>query len=317
MRWPILCAENWCRNRPLRPDSPGNISMVEEKIDYNKEFILIVDDDFYLRETFGELLQSLGFNVGSASSGMDAIRILKEKEYTFVLTDMKMPEMDGFELIKKVKDGFPEINMIAMTGYSDGYGYVDVINTGASDFIKKPFQLDELEAKVRRIIRERDLRTELNRLSITDSLTGLFNQRHFYSRMNEEVIRAERQKKSLALILLDLDNFKEYNDAYGHLEGDNVLRNVGKVINLSIREGVDSGYRYGGDEFAVILIEADISVAEEIGSRVQQSFKEKVNITASIGFAMFKDGMSVKDLVGLADKNLYRSKDTRKNTAAG
>ncbi len=289
--------------------------MTEEKIDYNQESILIVDDDFYLRETFGELLQSLGFIVGSASSGMDAIRMLKEKDYAFVLTDMKMPEMDGFELIQRVRDGFPDVNMIAMTGYSDGYGYVDVINAGASDFIKKPFQLDELEAKLRRIINERNLRRELNRLSITDALTGLFNQRHFYARMNEEVIRAERQKHSLALILLDLDSFKEYNDTYGHLEGDNVLRNVGKVINLCIRENVDSGYRYGGDEFAVILIDADMDVAEEIGTRVQTSLQEKVNITASIGFAIFKQGMSVKDLVAEADKNLYRSKGTRNGTA--
>lgn len=289
--------------------------MEEEKKEYAGESVLIVDDDLYLRETFGELLQSLGFDTGSASSGTDALGMLKKREYGFLLTDMKMPEMDGLELIRKVKSDFPEVNMIAMTGYSDGYGYVDVINAGASDFIKKPFQLDELEAKVRRIINERNLRRELNRLSITDSLTGLFNQRHFYSRMTEEVVRAQRQKHSLALILLDLDNFKEYNDTYGHLEGDNVLRNVGMVINQCIREGVDSGYRYGGDEFAVILIEADTAIAEDIRRRIQISLQEKVHITASLGFAIFAQGMSVKDLVAEADKDLYQSKGHRKSAS--
>jgi len=291
--------------------------MNDENNEYAGESVLIVDDDFYLRETFGELLQSIGFDTGSASSGIEALRMLKEKEFSFLLTDMKMPEMDGFELIKRVKSDFPEVSMIAMTGYSDGYGYVDVINAGASDFIKKPFQLDELEAKVRRIINERNLRRELNRLSITDSLTGLFNQRHFYSRMNREVIRAQRQKHSLALILFDLDNFKDYNDAHGHLAGDTVLRNVGKVINHCIRDGVDSGYRYGGDEFAIILIEADMEIAEDIGRRIQISLKEKVHISASLGFAIFAQGMSVKDLVAEADKNLYQSKGHRKNASTG
>jgi diguanylate cyclase (GGDEF)-like protein len=203
-----------------------------------------------------------------------------------------------------------------MTGYSEGYRYVDVINAGANDFINKPFDLEELEAKLRRIIIERNLRKELNRLSITDSLTGLFNQRHFYTRLKDEVTRAKRQKHPLSLILLDLDNFKEYNDTYGHLEGDEMLRNVGQIINNSIREGVDTGYRYGGDEFAIILIESDLNVAKVIGKRVQVSLKEKINITASIGYKKFSEKMSDKELVSEADKNLYRAKiRTKKKTA--
>ncbi|MFH1487350.1 MAG: diguanylate cyclase [Pseudomonadota bacterium] len=290
--------------------------MTQKDIDYSQESILIVDDDSHLRETLQGLVGTLGFNTGVAASGLEALETLKGLEYSFLLTDMKMPQMDGLELIKNVQKAYPEMSMVAMTGYSEGYKYVDVINAGASDFIKKPFDLEELEAKLRRIITERNLRKELSRLSITDSLTGLYNQRQFYTRMNEEVLRANRQKHSLALMLLDLDNFKVFNDTQGHLAGDEVLRETGRIIKQSIRVGVDSGYRYGGDEFAIILIDANSYIAEDIAKRIKESLKEKGDIGASVGRATFSEGMSVKDLVVKADKDLYQSKPHRKERIA-
>lgn len=281
--------------------------MTKNGIDYSKESVLVVDDDLQFRQTLVELLSVLGFETGCAASGPDALDELGKKEYTFLLADMKMPEMDGLKLIEQVGQDFPDMSIIAMTGYAEGYKYIDVINAGASDFIKKPFQSDELEAKVSRIVNERNLRKELSRLSITDSLTGLFNQRHFYNRLKEEFNRAQRQNHDLSLILLDLDHFKAYNDTYGHLAGDEVLRNLGRIINKSIREGVDSGYRYGGDEFAIILIDATLGVAKVIGKRIQQAL-EKGNFTASVGYATFTDGMSETELVSEADKNLYKAK---------
>lgn len=281
-------------------------------IDYTGEKVLIVDDDPYLRESLAALLQAVGLSAESVSNGNDALDIIREKEYTIVLTDMKMPGIDGMDLIKRIIDKF-DVSIIAMTGFSEGYKYVDVINTGASDFIKKPFGIEELEAKIRRIITERNLRKELNRLSITDSLTELYNQRHFYSRLEKEVIRAERQRHPLSLILLDLNNFKEYNDRFGHLAGDEVLRTAGEIISNCIREGVDSGYRYGGDEFAVILIDANLDIAEEIGHRIENAFIENGKVTVSVGYSIFYDGMSVKDLVSFADKDLYKTKVNSKN----
>lgn len=284
---------------------------MNKDIDYSKESILIVDDDSNLREVFEKLLEALNFSVASAPSGPEALVMLKEKAYTFLLTDMKMPDMDGMELIKKVSGEYPEICIIAMTGFSEGYRYVDVVNAGASDFIKKPFDLEELEAKIRRVITERNLRRELSRLSITDSLTGLYNQRHFYSKIKDEIIRSKRQKLPLTLILLDLDNFKQYNDAHGHLAGDEALRKAGKIIIQSIREGVDSAYRYGGDEFAIILVGADVPIAEEIVKRISETFADIGEVTASVGYTMFDGQMSIKDLVAQADKNLYARKTNR------
>lgn len=281
---------------------------VPEQIDHSKEMILIVDDDDLLRSTLEQLVMALHFRAASAPNAETALKMLSEGEYTFLLTDMRMPEMNGLDLIRKVNQTYPGISIVAMTGYAEGYRYVDVIHAGASDFIKKPFDLEELEAKIARIINERNLREELSRLSITDSLTGLYNQRHLYARLKEEVLRSERQKHPMALILLDLDRFKEYNDTHGHLAGDEVLRNVGKIIRKCIRVGVDSGYRYGGDEFAVVLIDADLTVAQEIGRRIQEAMREHSGISASLGYSMFFDGMDAEDLVAQADKELYKAK---------
>jgi len=167
-------------------------------IEYTDESILVVDDDEEINTVLEKILKNLGFSVRSVLGGEDALKALKDMAFTFLLTDMRMPNMSGMELIKRVSSDFPDVNIIAMTGYSEGYRYIDVLNSGASDFIKKPFESGELEAKIKRIINERNLKQELNRLSITDALTGLFNQRHFYIRLKEEVMRAERQQNPLA-----------------------------------------------------------------------------------------------------------------------
>ena len=282
-------------------------------IDYENESILIVDDDEEITGVLEKILRNLGFSVRSVLGGEDALRSLRDMSFTFLLTDMRMPNMDGLELIQRVSKSYPNVNIIAMTGYSEGYRYIDVLNSGAIDFIKKPFESEELEAKIRRIINERNLKQELNRLSITDALTGLFNQRYFYTRLREEVTRAKRQQHPLALILLDLDNFKAYNDTYGHLAGDDILRKVGQLINESIREGVDTGYRFGGDEFAIILIDANLAIARVIGNRLEASLMKKARIKASLGFTIFSEGMTYKDFVSRADKDLYAAKMKRKN----
>jgi two-component system cell cycle response regulator len=282
-------------------------------IDKAKESILVVDDDQRVCEVLKELLGALHFPTASALSASEALKMLKDKPYTFLLADMKMPEMNGIELIRRSREKFPSVSVIAMTGYADEFKYVDIIEAGANDFVKKPIDIAELEAKIVRCISERDLKKELSRLSMTDSLTGLFNQRQFYMRLREEIVRSTRQKHSLALILLDLDNFKEYNDRHGHIAGDQALRHVGKAILRSIREGVDSGYRYGGDEFAIILIDSDVLVAEEIGKRVHVAIRDSGELKASLGYAVYSEEMNLTEFVRLADTNLYKSKMQAKN----
>ena len=279
------------------------------KQEYYKEYFLIVDDEIEVSKVFTESLSSLGFNADSENSGKNALQRIKNKKYTFLITDVNMPEFSGIELIKKVREEKIDISIIAMTGYDKNYTYMDVINAGANDFVTKPCNIDEIEAKINRILTEKSVRDRLAKLSITDNLTGLFNQRYFHDRLEEEVNRAKRQNHPLSLILLDLDKFKKYNDTYGHLAGDEALANAGKIILSNIRENVDIAFRYGGDEFAIILVEANKEIVLNTSERLKKGFKEGDGVTASMGFVTYSDGMSASDLIALADKDLYKSKN--------
>ena len=153
---------------------------------------------------------------------------------------------------------------------------------------------------------------ELENLSITDDLTGLYNQRHFFKTLEEEIERNKRQKHPLSLIFLDIDDLKAYNDAYGHAEGNEILRVVAKSISCSIRKNVDSGYRYGGDEFAVILPEVHSEEAVEIAKRINENLKKNDprNIKLSSGISEFKPELDGKTLLANADKAMYKAKKT-------
>ena len=284
---------------------------MEQQFDYHKENLLIVDDEIEIGKIVQDLLAKLGFNTGFAGNGKNALEKLRNEDYTFLITDINIPKLNGIELIKIVKKEIPRINIIAMTGYDKDYTYMDVINAGATDFISKPFKIDEMEAKIKRILIETSTRDELARLSITDNLTSLYNQRHFYNRLKEEIDRANRQKHPLSLILLDLDNFKYFNDKYGHLAGDQMLAGAGKVILSNIRDSVDTAFRYGGDEFAVILVEADSEIAQTISERLRTGFQQDSAVTASIGLATYEKGMELNELIGLADKDLYSTKNNK------
>ena len=286
--------------------------MDTKEIIYENEFVLVVDDEEFVSDPIVQMLRHLGFQAESVSNGNDALKALKEKPFTLLLTDIKMPQMDGLELIQRTKDEHPHVLTIAMTGYSKEYSYLDVIECGASDFIAKPFHIPELEAKIRRMIIERNTEQELRRLSITDSLTGLYNQRHFYNRVWAEVERAERLTYPLGLIFFDLDDFKQYNDTHGHLEGDKLLQKVGSIINTKIRQSVDSGYRYGGDEFAILLVDGDSAITQAIRKRIETSIREECNLGVSVGYAQFSNGLGPKAFLTEADNRLYQAK-SRKN----
>ena len=159
------------------------------------------------------------------------------------------------------------------------------------------------------------LEEEIRRLSITDDLTSLYNHRHFFKTLESELARLNRQKTSLSLLMLDLDNFKRYNDLYGHVEGDRVLRKVGEIINHSIRNHVDSAYRYGGDEFAALLIGTSLDQALTIAERIRSSIEKAgfQNVTVSIGLAEFKGHFDLEGFVKSADDVLYVAKHSGGN----
>lgn len=160
------------------------------------------------------------------------------------------------------------------------------------------------------ITEQKQLQNELQELSIKDDLTSLYNQRHFYRVLQKEMIRAARQKHPLCLLLLDLDNFKQLNDTQGHLAGDRILERVGIAIHDSTREHVDFAFRYGGDEFTIILTETTPSQAHEVAERVQRSVSQSFDqrLTVSVGLAEFHQELNLEDFINIADKAMYEAK---------
>lgn len=283
--------------------------------------ILVVDDDKLVLEALGMLVSSFGYNCLTAVNGLDAIKKLKEKQVDIVVTDVVMPEMDGLELLAHIKEHYIQTDVIVATGYTDKASYADVIRSGAIDFIKKPFERDELEAKLNRVERERKMVRKLEKLSMCDSLTGLFNRRSFNLKLAEEVQRAHRQDYQVFLALLDVDNFKGYNDTFGHPAGDKVLNAVGLILNDCTRHNVDFTFRYGGDEFAAILTQTNEEQAIKIMDRVVESFEIGgfAGTSLSAGLTRCERNESVSwpedaaSMIERVDKALYRAKSEGKN----
>ncbi|MBF0527293.1 MAG: response regulator, partial [Deltaproteobacteria bacterium] len=144
-----------------------------------KRRILVVDDEPPVRRLLKRALTQFGYDVLTADDGLNALSVLHNDSVSTVLTDLNMPNMGGLELISIVKNEFPEIDIIAMTGFNKNYRYIDVINAGACDFINKPFDLEEIEAKLQRVVLERNLKHQLIFLSMHDEMTGLYNKRYF------------------------------------------------------------------------------------------------------------------------------------------
>lgn len=189
---------------------------------------------------------------------------------------------------------------------------------GVDEVMFKPFTINELEARLSKVLKEYYLDQKLKRLLVEDPLTGVYNRRFFEERLSEEVYKALRQNYPLCLLMIDVDNFKWYNDNYGHKEGDNLLKLIGEVLKGSVREKVDLVCRYGGDEFAVILPHVNREQALVIKNRILRNWEEKriEGITLSIGIAQLRSledvKKSIEDLINTADQNMYETKKKQK-----
>lgn len=290
--------------------------------------ILIVDDNKEIRQFLTEFLQAKKYLCTSTDSAEGALEILKSNTVQVVVTDIVLPGLNGLDLANQIKQKYEQIDIIVMTGHGREFSYEKAVQKGASDMVVKPFRPEELQLRIERTLAEQRLRVErkiiieeLNRLAITDDLTKLFNARHFYQRLNDEINRSRRYRTPLSLLLLDIDFFKKYNDKYGHLEGNEVLRQLGKTIQSCLRS-MDSAYRYGGEEFTVILPQTSSAEAETVAHRIQESTvklsftpreNEKATITISIGVAEYRYGDEKEAFVKKADQAMYISKNNGRN----
>jgi len=282
-----------------------------------KAKILIIDDIPDTVDIVQKLFESEGHEVFTAFTGEEGIRKANQIKPDVILLDINLPGIDGNMALRKIKRENPDQSVVMLTAYATVDNAIRALKEGASDFVKKPFEMDHLVHIVNRcfekcrILREKQhLEKEVRRLSITDDLTGLFNHRHFYKKLEEETIRAQRQNVPLSLMMFDVDNFKQYNDTRGHIEGDKVLEKIGKIVGQCIRQKVDSGYRYGGDEFAVILIGVKADRASEIAERIRGLVERSKlgDITVSIGLAEYNADKDIKHFIKSADDAMYLAK---------
>ena len=284
--------------------------------------VLVVEDDVDFSKTLVEFLNESGFKTMSANSAEEAEEILKKKEINLVLTDIKLPGMDGIKLAKNLKKKY-NLGVIVMTAYGSEYSFEDVIKNGANDLIIKPFKFNELLLRIKKVIKELSLLDDhekmvnaLKRLTIEDSLTGLYNSRHFYDQLDKEIKRSVRYLHPISLIFIDVDNLKEINDNYGHMIGDKILRLIAKRIKACLRSN-DSAYRFAGDEFTLILPETTAIDAKFVADRIFSQFANEsfvVNkieiskITLSIGIAEYQMNEGNKQFVHRADLTMYEAK---------
>ncbi|MBC2705287.1 diguanylate cyclase [Desulfobacula sp.] len=289
--------------------------------------ILVVDDDTAIKKSVKKYLKLQNYEVKTALNAYEALETLNSFKADVVLTDVMMQGIDGLELTRRIKELY-DIDVMVMTGYSAEYSYEKAVQAGASDFVFKPFRFEELNLRIHRVLREAEFKKEradllkrLRKLAITDALTGLYNSRHFFSQIKIEIDRYKRYSRALSLLILDIDFFKNYNDTWGHLDGDKVLMGIGKTIKPCMRS-MDTAYRYGGEEFIILLPETRLQKACLVGERIKdqigsQIFEPepgiKTSITVSVGATELVEGEDFKSFIRRADKALYKAKDTGRN----
>ena len=290
-------------------------------------WVLIVDDDIEISQMVRDYLRQNGYNAEAVNSAEEAVIALRNKPFSVVISDIILPGMDGLSLTEKVKTDY-SADVIVMTGYSDDYSYEMAIQSGASDLIFKPMRFEELLLRLKRVIKERHLTQErlqmlerLQKIAITDSLTKLYNSRHFFKQMAMEIDRSMRYRHPLSLLLLDIDHFKRYNDQFGHVEGDKVLRRIGRVIAECLRTN-DSAYRYGGEEFTVILPVTSGQEANAVGNRIRKAVEAEaftpqseapVQVTVSVGATQYVANEELSVFLDRSDSAMYLSKKNGRN----
>jgi two-component system cell cycle response regulator len=284
--------------------------------------ILVVDDEPDTLEIVQALLRVEGYEVIVASTGEEGLEKAQQENPEVILMDINLPGIDGNEALRQVRKNNPLQCVIMLTAYATVDNAIQALKDGATDFVKKPFENEHLThiirqtlEKSRTLLEKEKLQKEVRRLSITDDLTGLYNYRHFFKTLESELVRMKRQRTSLSLLMLDLDHFKRYNDLFGHWDGDKVLRKVGEIVRNSIRSNVDTGYRYGGDEFAALLIGASLDQALAIAERIRSSIEQAgfQEITASVGLCEFQERFSLERFVKAADDAMYVAKNSGGN----
>jgi diguanylate cyclase (GGDEF)-like protein len=283
--------------------------------------ILVVDDDPWNEKFLTSVLEPQ-FDIMVAYSSAEAWEALKTTAPDIVLLDVVMPESDGYDLCTAIRQDhrLHDIPVIFFTGLVNREAEARGLEVGAMDYITKPVSPAVLKLRVQNQIDLKRAKDELHRLVATDALTGLANRRRFDEVLEHESRRLARTATALSLILIDIDHFKSFNDLYGHIAGDDCLREVARVVSGVVNRAADLASRYGGEEFVCVLPETEAAGALIIADRLRSGIaglniphgRSDVadHVTVSIGVATgrCRAGQSPLVLLGHADEQLYAAK---------
>jgi diguanylate cyclase (GGDEF)-like protein len=296
--------------------------------------ILVVDDNRLIREMLSAIITNEGYKPFLAKGADEALSILSRNEIDLILMDVEMPDMNGFDLTRKIRKLLAEqwVPIIFLSGQTDDKHLCAGIDAGGDDYLTKPVNSSVLSAKIRAMSRIALMRAALEeanqqllKLTHLDPLTEAVNRRG----MEEALTRAwkanQREQSELSLILLDIDHFKSYNDNYGHQKGDTCLRQVSKTIQAQLHRPTDLLTRYGGEEFLLILPDTPIEGARTLAKKIIQELEVRniahdfsstaSHVTASMGLSSTRFGATDTDvLIEQADKALYAAKTKSRNT---
>lgn len=299
-------------------------------MEFKKPTILVVDDMTTTLLLIHDLLKDT-YEVKIAKSGTKALEILESpNDIDLILLDIEMPDINGYDVCKRIKNNetIKNIPIIFITGRTSQEDEEYGLNLGAIDYITKPFNKAIVKLRIKNYLDLKIKNDMLEKLSMYDGLTNIRNRRFFDETFEKTFSEIKRDKKSLAVLMIDIDFFKPYNDNYGHGQGDETLRKVAKALEKTIKRPSDFVARYGGEEFVILLKDINKDGVEAVANNLLNAVRElkithefsKIEnyVTISIGASFYNSNSDITKLELLlkADETLYNVKNSGRNNFA-
>ncbi|NRA14897.1 MAG: diguanylate cyclase [Oceanospirillaceae bacterium] len=294
--------------------------------------ILVIDDSKLMRKMVSAIIADAGDQPYVASGAEQALLMLDKKNIELIFMDVEMPKMNGFELTRLIRSKKRSwIPIIFLTASTDDSHLTKGIESGGDDYIMKPINSVVLAAKIKAMARIVNMKKELDtvnrqllRLTNVDALTGIMNRRGFNESLKRDWKNHTRERKEISMVFLDIDNFKAFNDNYGHQRGDECLKQFSAVINTQLKRPMDTLARYGGEEFVIILPNTTLDGAALIGSYIIDALADaKIEhqyspvapyLTASMGITSSRFSAKNENMfIQQADQAVYKAKKQGRN----
>jgi len=313
--------------------------------DESAEFrVLVIDDDASILGIVSEVLEDDGYAVDTAGSGEDALELLADNRYSLVLSDIRLPGINGVEVLDHIKTVYPRTQVIMITSHASLDTSIDAIKHGAYDYLLKPFEdLSQISNAAKRAVDAFSLEVErsqlirslklsnkelarlngvLHGMAVRDGLTDLFNHRYINDLLDKHIEKSTVEGVDLALIFIDVDKFKVFNDEYGHQNGDVLLRELSALMRENVRNK-DVVARWGGEEFVIVAPNTEEKIAAMLAESLRESIADhsflkdvmqsSPKVTISAGVAVISKFRNKSTLVKAADSALYEAKESGRN----